>query len=370
MSRRPPRSGFCGLGNPDDSHRRCHLAECACQCHHAAEPDMVTPTGVLVTDAEPATPDWFEARRGGITGTDLPKILGLTKYGNALSVWLDKRGELDDDGESEAARWGNLLEDPVALEWAERNDSLVRRVGVLAHHEHPWMRASLDRLVLPDACPDGDDTCGLEIKTRSAYKADDWKDGIPDDVLAQTAWGLMVTGLHHMHIAALIGGQRLVSFRVDRDQKLEDYLLEAARPVWTAVTEGVPPETHPDAEGVLLGLLDKLYAVRAGERDLPEGARKWVAQYADGGELERRGKKLKTEAKTALVQMVDDGDAGRLDERLVFTYRRPAPGTTLSADSLRALAKEQPDTYAALVSDGYITTTQPGPRFTFKEKSA
>ena len=327
-----------------------------------------TPTGILVTAAEPETDEWFAARRGGITGTDLPKILGLTKYGNALSVWLDKRGELDDDA-GEAARWGQLLEDTVAHEWALRHDTEVVDVGVLAHCEQPWMRASLDRLV--DTCPDGQGPCALEVKTRSAWVADQWAEGVPDSVLAQTTWGLMVTGLAHHHVAALIGGQRLVSYRVDRDPKLEEYLLDAARPVWQAVVDGVPPEAHPDSEGILLELLDRLYAKREGDRDLDAGdAGEWLALYADGLELEKRGAGLKVQAKTALVQMLDDGETGLVLGAPAFTYKRPEPGYALPAAELRRLRKERPYLFAALVNRGYVTTTNPGPRFDLKKRAA
>lgn len=358
------RSGWCGIGFPLShvNHNRCTFDTCPCDCHLVPAPALVTPAGVLATNAEPETDEWFAARRSGITGTDLPKILGLTKYGNALSVWLDKRGELEDDGPGEAARWGHILEEPVALEWAERQDALVRRIGVVANAEQPWMRASLDRLV--DECPDGDEACGLEIKTRSAFKAADWRDGMPDDVLAQVAWGRIVTGLDHMHIAALIGGQRLTSFRYDRDEVLEAYLLGAARPVWAAVEAGTPPEVHPDAEGVLLDLLDRLYAKREGSVELdPDDVRPWLEQYAEGGDLERTGKAMKTEAKTALVQMLGAGQVGLVDETPVFTYKAPAASFGLPAEQERRLRKEMPVLWRDLADHQFITESSPRPRF-------
>lgn len=333
--------------------------------------DLITPTGILVTDAAPETDAWFAARREGITGTDLPKILGITQYGNALSVWLDKRGELDDDT-GEAARWGQILEHPVANEWASRHDAELWPVGVLANVDQPWIRASLDRLVVPGTCPDGeDDPCGLEVKTRSAFKSKVFRSEVPDDVLAQTTWGLLTTGLHHMHVAVLIGGQELRSFRVDRDEKVEEYLLTAAAAVWEAVQDGVPPEAHPDAEGVLLALLNKLYAKRAGDRDLdPDKARPWIDQYAEGAEIEKQGKALKEQAKTALVQLLDDGDTALIDGMTAFTYRAPDPGETFTAANLRKFKTDQPEVYEALRAEGYITATRPGPRFDMKETSA
>lgn len=380
-------SGFCATGNPPSSHARCEKyaakyppadgQQCSCMCHWTPETPVLdapeptpldTPTGVIVTDAPPESDEWFAARRGGITGTDLPKILGLSKYGNSLSVWLDKRGELDDEA-GEAARWGQLLEDVVAQEWADRNDTAVQRIGVVKHHEDQWIRASLDRKVT--CCPDSNDdtVCGLEVKTRSAFKADDWRDGIPDDTLAQTTWGLITTGYHHMHIAALIGGQKLVSYRVDRDPVLEQYLLDAARPVWQAVLDGTPPDVHPDAEGVLLELLDRLYEKRAGDRDLdPDQAGPWLEQYAIGGDLENEGKRLKTQAKTALVQLLDDGDTGLVDGATAFTYKRPDPGIAMPAAEVRRLETEDPDLFADLKAKRFIQSTNPGPRIDVKSK--
>jgi len=328
---------------------------------------LITPSGFLVTDAEPDTDEWFAARRGGITGTDLPKILGISKYGNSLSVWLDKRGELDDQA-GEAAFWGHVLEDPVAQEWAQRHGSQVERVGVIANTDQPWIRASLDRTVVPGTCPDGDGPCGLEVKTRSAFKSKLFQSDVPDDVLAQTTWGLMATGLHHMHVAVLIGGQELRAFRVDRDPKVEEYLLEAAAPVWRSCLDGTPPEAHPDAEGVLLALLNDMYGSRAGDRDIdPDAARVWIDQYVDGNAMEKAAKKLKEQAKAGLVQLLDDGDTGVVDGAVAFTYRAPDPADALSAANLRKLAVDQPEIYEALRSEGYITRTKPSPRFDFKE---
>jgi hypothetical protein len=138
--------------------------------------------------------------------------------------------------------------------------------------------------------------------------------------------------------------------------------------VWQAVLEGTPPQAHPDAEGVLLGLLNKVYRNRAGERELDrDKALELIDAYSVASELEKSAKGAKTRAKTGLVQMLDDGDAGLVDGRVAFTYRRPDPGVTIAAADLRKLRDAKPEIYEALVTEGYITTTNPGPRFDFKE---
>jgi putative phage-type endonuclease len=271
------------------------------------ETSLATPTSVLVSQAAPETPEWFAQRRAGITATDLPKILGLSRYGNALSVWLDKRGELPAEPAGEAAHWGHLLEDPVAQEWARRNGASVTAVGTVAHAEYRWQRASLDRIVL--RCPDGDDgSCPLEVKTRSAFLSGQWHSEVPDDVLAQVTWQMLVTGYSHVHLAVLIGGQNLRSYRVDRDGDVASLLLEEAGRVWRHVLDGTPPQV--DADEVLLKVLEAAYPDRAGEVHADAATvAALVADYDDAAADEKDAKTRKDAAKAALVALMgSDGD--------------------------------------------------------------
>lgn len=221
---------------------------------------MTQMAATTVTAAAPETEEWYAARRQGLTATDIPRILGLSSYGNALSVFHDKRGDLPPDLGGPAARWGHLLEDVIAQAWAEDHDIAVHRVGVMANREHPWQRAALDRLC--DPCPRGDGPCGLEVKNRSAYKAGAWREEIPDDVLAQVVWQRIVTDFDHIHVAVLIGGNDLREFTYDRDPELEAFILTEATSFWRLVQDGTPPEV--DASTMILDLLDRLFPSRAG----------------------------------------------------------------------------------------------------------
>lgn len=332
---------------------------------------MITPTGWLATNALPGTATWFETRRQGITGTDLAKILSRSQYGTALGVWRDKRGEAPDDQAREAAKWGNILEDPVAQEWANMRGTKVGRVGVLGNVSRQWMLASLDRIVI--SCPDGESLCGLEIKTRNAYKAADFAgDEVPDDVLAQVQWGLSVTGFDHMHVAVLIGGQRLVEFRVDHDPKLSAYLIRAARPVWECVEQGIPPTVSPDSDGVLLQELLDMFRDREGDRELPaEQAEAFLESYQAAHLREKAATEEKTEAKTGLVQLLGDGVVGLVDGVPVFSYKPPEgpPKDTITADNLRLLEANYPNTYTSLKREGFITSKSDNPTFRLKKRA-
>jgi putative phage-type endonuclease len=305
---------------------------------------LATPSSVLVYDGPPATDAWHLTRLTGITATDLPKILGQSSYGNAMSVWARKRGELDEDEAGEAATWGNLLEGPVADEWARRRGTKVRNIGIIARHDALWQLASLDRLVMP--CPDGDGPCALEVKTRSAFVAGDWHHEVPDDVLAQVQWQLHVSGYGHEHVAALIGGQKLREFRVDRDEAVIRLLVSEATRVWECVQSGEPPAVTPDA--VHRRVLDALHPNRDGIAYAPAAqVQALLAERADVlhnlAGLNKIVKEAKGELEAVdaeLIGLLGDAEALAIEgqDEPVLTYREVArSGYTVAPTTYRTI---------------------------------
>lgn len=328
--------------------------------------DRVTPAGVLLGSPAPGSEEWFALRRGGITATDLPKILGLSKYGNARSVWHDKRGELDPDPGGEAAHWGHLLEDVVTREWSHRRDADAFRVGLIANATDPWMRVALDRVVV--WCPDADDietravpnvegespmpACALEVKTRSAFTAGRWRDDVPDDVLAQVAWQRLTTGLDHIHIACLLGGQRLVEHRYDADTDLEQYLLAAGWSVWRDVQNGTPPAV--DMDGVLADLLDQLFPDRAGEREVDAAtAERLLAAYCSAKDAEATAERMKDAARASVISEMGEHEVLTHGGTPVFTYR-PQTKQSINVADLEA---NDVELFEQVLSGGHITET-------------
>jgi putative phage-type endonuclease len=314
----------------------------------------VTPDGVLLGAPEPESDEWFALRRGGITATDLPKILDLSRYGNARSVWHDKRGELQPDPGGEPARWGHLLEDIVAQEWSLRHDGVpVLPVGIIANAAEPWMRVALDRLVV-GGCPDGAERrqCALEVKTRSAYVAGRWRDDVPDDVLAQVAWQRRTTGLDHVHVACLLGGQKLVEHRYDQDEDLERYLWGAAWATWQDVQTGTPPPV--DMTGVLADLLDQLYPDRAGEVDVDDATvDRLLTAYRSAQTAETAAEQMKAAARALVLSELGEHEVLTHEGVPVFTYR-PQTRHSISVADLEA---NDVELYEQVLAGGHITET-------------
>lgn len=174
----------------------------------------VTPNGVMVMTAKQMQEDregWLRLRRFRdgvgycIGSSDLPSILGVKDAGTPVKVWHEKVHGIEQP-DNPNMMWGRLHEDTIARYWRDRNRSAVRSIGLVCAADRPWAQASLDRAVL--ICPlDGrPGVCALEIKTRGAFGSRRFHKDLPDDVLAQICWQIIVSGYDHIHYAILVGG--------------------------------------------------------------------------------------------------------------------------------------------------------------------
>ena len=64
---------------------------------------------------------WLEDRKTLITGTNLACILGLSKFGGSMSVWLEKKGKLEVQ-DNEAMFSGRLFEKPILEAYSKINE--------------------------------------------------------------------------------------------------------------------------------------------------------------------------------------------------------------------------------------------------------
>lgn len=186
-------------------------------------------------------------RTQGLGGSDIAAILGIDKFRTPLDVYLDKIGEAPEREETEAMKWGKLLEDDVAQEWARLNECKIRRKNKpVRDAAHPWMIGNIDRKVV------GVDE-GLEVKVSSASGwGDEATDQIPDHYLPQCHFYLAATGWKRWHVAALLwsfGPPKLQSYIVERDDEMAGILIEAGeRFMRDHVAKRVPPDPTSSAE--------------------------------------------------------------------------------------------------------------------------
>lgn len=250
----------------------------------------------LVLSGDAPREKWLEARRQGITASEIAVILGLVPgtWNSPHALYLVKRGEIgEDDRATEEMALGAYLEDYVCQRFAGRHPEFALEGNgqdLYASDEHDWMLATPDRLVYEESW---DRAIGqwlrtgpvavLEAKTSGDYEGwgDDGSDEIPVRYRCQVLWQLAVTGLQQAWVACLFLQSRQVRvyrLTVDDDAETDMGLIygEACRfrqrvldasppPVdWTAATERALKKQHPDllddAEAQVSATLARRYA--------------------------------------------------------------------------------------------------------------
>lgn len=162
--------------------------------------------------------EWLEARRSLITATDIPVLLGLSPWKSEAQLAREKAGE--PAGESTVRmRIGTALEPLIADEYSRATGRGVRRFrGLVIHPRIAWAAAS------PDGRTVGERRL-VELKWTGSRSR--FADGLPQDIEAQVAWQLGVTGYPAADVAALVGDELRI-FPVDYDATLFERLVAIA----------------------------------------------------------------------------------------------------------------------------------------------
>ena len=279
--------------------------------------------------------EWLEERRKGIGGSDAAAIAGLSRYRSPFQVYMEKLGLIEPAEENEAMYWGTRLEEIVADEFSKRTGLKIRRRNaILQHPEHKFMLANVDRLIV------GKDE-GLECKTASAYKADEWKDDdIPWEYAIQCYHYMAVTGYSAWWIAVLIGGNRFVYKRIERDENIIANLIKIESDFWNNhILKKVPPEV--DGSETSTEFVKSLYPESNGKAvDLPSTAAEWIEAYERYSEEEKAARERKQEAQNHLQMLLGEFETGFYRDRKIVWKT-----ITTNRIDTKLLKSEQPEIY-------------------------
>ncbi len=295
--------------------------------------------------------EWLKERRSGIGGSDAPAVLGLSKWKTPLQLYLEKRGELATQPESEPMRWGSRLEPLVRQEYADRTGEVVRLPdGLLRHPAYPWMLATIDGVT---------DT-GRLVEIKTARTAEGWgepgTDAVPQAYLIQVQHYLAVTGLHVADVAVLIGGQEFRLYEVPSDRELQELIIEQEAEFWKAVQQGTPPDPVTYADVVArYGRASRAGTVKASIEVLAavEALRAVRAQLAELDAREEEAKRIILGAMGECDTLVDD------EGNILATWKASKPAQRFDAKALQAA---HPDLYAKFLRAG-----EPSRRFILKD---
>lgn len=185
---------------------------------------------------------WLERRRLGITGTDVSKIMGFSKWGTAHSVWLDKMGISDPVEDNPSMLWGRLLEPVIRSYYADLHKVNVVVPDTLQNKDYSWVIGSPDGIVINEG---GEWAYGLEIKTAKVltkFSSGLWDNKVPVDYEYQCRWYMLLTDLPFWDLAVLKNGSEYNEHRITRDEALEEAMLKKCQNFWE---DYVVPRVEP-----------------------------------------------------------------------------------------------------------------------------
>ena len=187
--------------------------------------------------------EWHEQRATIIGATDAPKILGLSKYGTALSVYNDKTDPDTSDRQMSLPAWLGLKMQATVGELYTQATGIRLRAS-----EKMWRMPGYDFIGCHlDYRAWGKPTLLVECKTR-AYMAgwgevdEEGHGKIPVEVWVQVQHEMMVTGADECHVAVLFGHHTFRIYVIPKDAEFQKQLLQKLidfrEQNWLA---GVPP---------------------------------------------------------------------------------------------------------------------------------
>jgi putative phage-type endonuclease len=202
--------------------------------------------------AMPHTPEWYAARNTGIGASEIAAAAGLGKdegcYQTSLEVFLRKLGRLPPLEETEPMIMGRLLE-PVVL---TRFHQLTQTVPLDPHPPmfrslaRPWMTATPDTILSESEL--------VEAKTTTWRMKSRWDeedtDQIPGQYLCQCQWQMAVIGdrVKTVFVPVLFDGAKTKIYRVDRNELMIGYLIDAGLELWQRIQNDEPPEPNWEHE--------------------------------------------------------------------------------------------------------------------------
>ena len=330
----------------------------------------VTPSALLVMAADYMAEhrdEWLEMRRGHddvpgfycIGSSDTAGILGIAfgaeRSGTPVRTWLEKVRGLQQPT-NPAMTWGHLHENTIAEYWRMRNRSVDAPIGLIGNVDQPWHQTSLDRLI--HECPldrRERSACALEIKTRNAFGMRKWHSELPDDVLAQMAHQIFVSGFDHLHYAVLVGGSNYHQ-GVVRRQDIEDvitYVIDKCnlfRNEYLQYGNEVEPPWDPNMAAQSYLDIDAMkYPDRQGVTDADFEAVDHVMDLALTRAKKGKYTRLEKEGKARLAQYAEGGRVVTASGNLLYEYE---PRSRIKINAER-LAEKYPDAW----KDPEVVTT-------------
>lgn len=224
---------------------------------------------------------------------------------------------------AELMRIGHLMEPVIASLYEAAHGVGLEdpgRYALYAAGDPPWLLATPDRLV-------NDPERGLgvvELKNVSEWKADEWEDEPPLLYQVQVQHQLRVLRAHGVTwgaIAALIGGNRFISFPIVPHEAMMRAIVDRCGAFWDSVARREPPAV--DATEATARVLAALYPREEPETSvpLPDEATEWHRLRTAAAEEIKRQQDIKDLMTHRLEAAIGAAAYGVLPDGTRYAYK-------------------------------------------------
>jgi putative phage-type endonuclease len=261
----------------------------------------------LVSTKGMSREEWLEQRRRGIGCSDVPVILGISKFKTITELWEEKTGRrpLEQRDNPDMQR-GRTLEPIIADIYAEKTGRTVRRVNaILQHPKYPFLLANLDRKTSVPDNPDRPGYAPVEIKCpRLSVFGRIQREGVPQYYYVQLQAEMLVMGASWGSLAVFNAERwELLHFDVPADPELQEQIVSRCEQFWNKVILDTPPQ---EAESQPADIVD-VPAVESGKLIRIEN-NQWqtaVNNLREAQELMREAEALEKQAKMHIQNIMD-----------------------------------------------------------------
>lgn len=243
--------------------------------------------------------EWLAMRANSVGGSEVAAVVGLSRWKTPFEVWCEKTGAVKNkNDQTEAMRWGTILEPVIRREFANRSGLEVAEAKcVFCHKDFGFMTANIDGYV---KMADGSYAV-LEIKTSNSFSVEDWKEGCPIEYFLQVQYYMGILGLKKAFIAVLIGGSDYRQLEIDRDEETIAFIFKKVADFWNKVEKKVPPEVGSGDTDLLNKLFGKSRTeIKIFGDDMASLCAEYVKAKDDADEAKKRKEEAEAKIKMAM----------------------------------------------------------------------
>lgn len=205
-------------------------------------------TARLILPADAPRDEWLQARRAGVTASEIAALLGISPYESPFDLYWKKTWQIPEDFDNDRLELGRILEPYIAHRFAKKHpdiDVAPQSAGLWQSTERSWQMATPDRLLdLQDDSGKWVDSV-LELKTSGTYEewGEDGTDEVPPYIAAQVLYQMDVIGCRAGYVACLfLSTQQIRTYQLAWDQDDVDLMRDRAAEFWQQVQDSRPPE--------------------------------------------------------------------------------------------------------------------------------